>query len=106
MESVENDEEAEFAVSPPAGGVAAARGGSTLSCFTMQDFGGKYFTLLKFGGEPLAKRRPCASQLVAETVRTGRRSPGASKVQARPGSAQRRCDRRVPQVALPQASRL
>ena len=62
--------------------------------------------VLKFGGEPLAKRRPCASQLVAETVRTGRRSPGASKVQARPGSAQRRCDRRVPQVALPQASRL
>ena len=65
-----------------------------------------HFTLLKFGGEPLAKRRLCASQLVAETVRTGRRSPGASKVQARPGSAQRRCDRRVPQVALPQASRL
>ena len=56
MESVENDEEAEFAVSPPAGGVAAARGGSTLSSFTIQD-GGKYFTLLKFGGEPLAKRR-------------------------------------------------
>ena len=95
MESAENDEEAECAVSPPAGGVAAARGG--FSSFPIP---------VKFGGEPLAKRRPCASQLVAETVRTGRRSPGASKVQARTGSAQRRCDRRVPQVALPQASRL
>ena len=40
MESAENDEEAECAVSPPAGGVAAARGGSTLSCFTIQDFEG------------------------------------------------------------------
>ena len=48
MESVENDEEAEFAVSPPAGGVAAARGGSTLSSFPIPDFGGKYFTFLKW----------------------------------------------------------
>ena len=38
MESVENDEEAEFAVSPPAGGVAAARGGSALSSFPIPDF--------------------------------------------------------------------
>ena len=52
MESVENDEEAEFAVSPPAGGVAAARGGSTLSSFTIQDFRGKYFTLRNLAGSP------------------------------------------------------
>ena len=57
MESVENDEEAEFAVSPPAGGVAAARGGCALSSFTIPDFGGN-FTLLKIWRRALGETTP------------------------------------------------